>query len=257
MAMTQDEILLRGAFALARRLEPSDAEVAAVLTRAAGRTPALGRRSNRRWARLAAPALASLALLLAAAYAVPPTRAAIDAAADGVAGVFDGWGSGDSAEAPGRALDPDEPAPNYFHEGAWTEIHIQDPRVIAEADGYRLYAYRERSGSIGFDLGDTGVGMGGYSAADLDRRSICLLGPGSMQGPDEHGHIPYFGIAGSSVKSIELTYADGPPLRSEVAGGGGFVLLTVPSRGPREMTALDAEGNAVGTATIAAADSFC
>jgi hypothetical protein len=258
MSPTRDEILLRRSFAAVRRLEPTDAEVAAVLARAAGRPPAFARPAGRDRARFLVPALAALLLLLGASYAVPPTRAAIDAAAAGVSGIFDGWGSdGSAGTAPGRALGPDEAAPNYFREGAWSEAHVQDPRVIASAGGYELYAYRERNGSIGFDLGDTGVGMGGYSAADFDGRGICLLGPGSMRGPDEHGHIPYFGVSSPAVRSLELEYADGSTERSEVPSGGGFVLLTVPSRHPLAVTAFDAGGEELGRATIGESGSYC
>ncbi len=65
---------------------------------------------------------------------------------------------GDSSEAPGRALRSGEQAPSYFHDPRF----VTDPRVIAEADGYKLYAAREPgANTFQFDLGDTGVGFGG------------------------------------------------------------------------------------------------
>jgi hypothetical protein len=205
---------------------------------------------------VAAATVAALLLLAGVAYAVPPTRAAIDAAAEGIGGIFDGWGSGESGEAPGRALGAGESAPNYFREGAWSEVHVQDPRVIAEAGGYRLYAYRERGGTIGFDLGDTGVGMGGYHASDFDGRGICLLGPGTTDDTAPHGPRPYFGVSAPDVRKVELGFASGPG--EEVAvGGGGFVLLFDRSREPTTITAFDAAGDEMGTAAIGEGASYC
>lgn len=252
MSEIRDEMLMRAAFAPARALEPSEADVARVLARA--------KTSSRRtlhlptfagWRALAAPGLAVLALLAGTAYAVPASRAAIDDVASSVAGTFafDKWMGGDSADAPGRELGAGEQAPDYFRNGAWSRRHVRDPRVIAEAGGYKLYAYRERSGSIGFDLGDTGVGVGGFAARDFEGRALYLLGGGTMNAPDAHGHFPFFFIAAKSVRSVELTYDEGPPLRVDGVDGG-FVLLMEPSRGPREVIAYDSDGEAVGRQTI-------
>src|SRR4051812_21376046 len=101
MSTDQNEDLMRAAFAPARSLEPSEADVARVLARVrtSERRPA-GPAGRGGWRRLAAPGLAALALLASGLYAVPATRAAIDQAA----GTFAGWVSGDSADAPGRPL---------------------------------------------------------------------------------------------------------------------------------------------------------
>jgi hypothetical protein len=254
MPQIHDESTLRAAFAPARALEPGEAEVAAALARAERGARRRGIAPS--WQRLVAPGLAVLAVLVATAYAVPPTRAALESVAGDVAGIFDGWAGKDSVDAPGRALRPHEPAPGYFRDGAWARRHVNDPRVIAEAGGYKLFAYRERSGSIGFDLGDTGVGMGGYHASDFAGRALCLLGPGSMQRPDQQGHLPWFGVASPTTRTVELTYASGPPLRLNRVKGG-FVLLTEPSRGPREITAYDAAGNPLGRATLGGVSTGC
>jgi hypothetical protein len=255
MSPTRDETLLSDALAPARSLEPTETEVAAVLTRAAAGRAAFHLSPARPPARLAVAALA-LVLLAGIAYAVPPTRAAIDAAAAGVGGIFDNWGSGASGSAPGRPLGTGEPAPGYLREGAWSQAHAQDPRVIAEAGGYRLYAYRERSGDIGFDLGNTGVGMGGYTPADFDGRPICLLGPGTIDDTDPHGPRPYFGVSAPTARKLVLTFAHGP---TETVGipGGGFVLLFDPSREPTTITALDTAGQVLGQATLEARGSYC
>ena len=250
MSEIRDEMLMRAAFAPARALEPSEADVARVLARA--KTPSKGTLhlpTFAGWRDLTAPGLAVLALLAGTAYAVPASRAAVDDVADSVAGSFVGWMGGDPADAPGRELNAGEQAPDYFRDGAWARRHVREPRVIAEAGGYKLYAYRAQSGSISFDLGDTGFGMGGFTAEDFKGRALYLLGPGAMKGPDAHGHIPYFGIVAKAVTRVELTYDEGLPLR---VGGvnGGFVLLMEPSRGPREVIAYDRDGLEIGSQVI-------
>jgi hypothetical protein len=121
--------------------------------------------------------------------------------------------------------------------------------VIAKADGYKLYAAREPAGTVEFDLGDTGVGLGGFSADVFRDHVLVILGPGAMQNADEHGHVPLFGIAARSVTSVELTYDSGPPLRVEGVHGG-FVLLAEPRRSPRQVVAFDRAGHELARASV-------
>lgn len=248
--MNEDQqALLRAAFAPARALEPSDALVAEALNRVlppAGRRP----RPAAFLRRALVPALAALTILAAGVWAVPATRAALRDAADEIADVFGGWTGGGPGGAPGRALQPGDGAPAYLYEGAGALRHVHEPRILAQAGGYELYAYRERSGAFGFDLGATGVGMGGLTAADFRDRALYVLGPGAMSGPDVHGHIPWFGLAARSVARIEVTYESGPPLRVEPVNGA-FVLLVEPRRGPREVIAFDSDGKVLASDSIA------
>jgi hypothetical protein len=241
MSSIQHETLMRAAFASARTIEPSEAEIARVVARATrpARRSALIRVPSR-LRRLAAPGLAALALLAGGAYAVPATRAAID----DVAGTFAGWLRGQDAAAPGRPLGRRELAPDYFHDPRYA----RDPRVIAEADRYRLYAARQPDGTVEFDLGNTGVGIG-FSASAFDDRVLYVLGPGSMQNADEHGHVPLFGVTARSVRSVELTYEKGRPLHVD-AVDGGFVLLAEPDRRPHEVRAYDAREHVVGRQVV-------
>jgi hypothetical protein len=242
-----DEDLLRAVFCPARALEPSEDEVASVLSRLQPETQRRPQRPRREagWRRLALPTVAALALLLAGLYAVPMTRAAIEDAADSVAGNFSGWLGGDSADAPGVPLKAHQEAPSYFREGIWSQQHVRQPRVIAAAGGYKLFAYIQRSGSLGFDLGNTGFGMGGYTARNFRDSALEVLGPGSMRHADANGHVPLFGISAQAVKRVQLIYGTGPPL--EVGDvDGGFVLLVEPGRGPREVVAYDGDGDAIG-----------
>jgi hypothetical protein len=242
MTNGHDETLVRAAFGPARTLEPTDAEVAHVLTRldAERDAPRLAepRRSHLRVAsrRVAAAGLATLAVLASAYAAAPPVRAAVQ----DVAGTFADWLGRDAQSAPGRALGEGEYAPDYFHGPAYS-----DQRVVAEADGYKLYAAREAGGGVHFNLGDTGVALTEVSASVFRHRVIYVLGPGSVRNADEHGHVPLFGITARTVKSVRLTYESGPPLRV-AAATGGFVLLAEPDRRPRAVVALDADGRELG-----------
>jgi len=212
---------------------------------------------RRRWGapKFALQALAALAILGATLYSVPPTRAAIEDAGESVGGVFSGWLGGDHAEAPGRPLQAaeGEPLPEYL-EYLSEPAHAKDPRVLAEAGGYKLFSYIGSSGSLNFILGETGFGEGWESAAELaamvDGAPLYVLGSGkTWRHADPQGHVPLFGIAARSVKSVELTYESGPPLR--VPGvEGGFVLLAEPARGPSEVVALDGDGKPIGREPI-------
>jgi hypothetical protein len=240
MTAGHDENLMRAAFSGVRDLEPTEAEIAAVVARARRVDRPATRRARTLaappWRRLAAPALLALLLLAGLAYAVPQTRAAID----DIASTLSDWVSGDSSEAPGRPLGANEQAPAYFHD----QRYARDPRVIAAADGYRLYAALMPGGGVQFDLGNTGVGLG-FEASAFDERALYVLGPGAMENADESGHVPLFGVTARPVSSVELTYESGPPLRVDDVDGG-FVLLAEPDRAPREVIAFDRQGNEVG-----------
>lgn len=242
---SHDDDLLRAAFTPARTLEPSPAEVARVVARAAtpGRSwrfPASAHRG-----RIAVTALAALLVLCAGVYAVPATRAAIESAAGSVADAFSGYQKGDTEDAPGRPLVRRDRAPEYFGDRYLGRPLARQPRVLAAAGGYRLFAYRSPSGSLGFDLGDTGIGMGFPSARAIGPGALVVLGPGAMRHADTDDHVPLFGLVADSVSEVELVYEAGPPLRRSGVEGG-FVLLASPSRGPREVLALDAAGRVVG-----------
>jgi hypothetical protein len=250
MSIPTDERVIEATFAAARTLEPTDEEIASVVARAASRPGPFGRRrqvtTGWNWRRVAAPALAALVLLVGGAYAVPPTRAALD----DIAGAFSDWISGDSAARPGRPLGANEQAPDWVRDPRFAG----DPRVIAAADGYKLYAAVMRDGSVEFDLGNTGVGLG-FDPSGFKERALYVLGPGSVTNADEHGHVPLFGVTARSIRSIELTYGSGPPLRVDGVDGG-FVLLAEPDRSPREVIAFDAARNEVARELVDDSDHY-
>ncbi len=250
MSFPTDESVIEATFAPARSLEPTDREVANVVARATSRPGPLRRRREASvgWSRrrVAAWALTAALLLVGGAYAVPPTRAALD----DIAGSFSDWISGDTEAGPGRPLGANEQAPDWVRDPRF----VGDPRVIAEADGYKLYAAVMRDGSVEFDLGNTGVGLG-FEPNGFEQRALYVLGPGSMANADEHGHVPLFGVTARSIRSVELTYESGPPLRLDRVDGG-FVLLAEPDRAPREVIAFDAEGNEVAGELVDDSDHY-
>ena len=192
MSGTNDHDLLRAAFAPARTLEPSPAEVARVMARvpAPRRSrrfpvpPTEGDSRRPRWRRCWRSAPASTP---------SPHRAAIESAAGSVAEAFRGYQRGDTGDAPGRPLTGRDRAPEYFGDRYDGRRFARQPRVLAAAGGYRLFAYRSPSGSLSFDLGDTGVGMGFPSADAIGPGALVVLGAGAMRHADAEGHVPCSG----------------------------------------------------------------
>jgi hypothetical protein len=250
MVPDPDDVLMRALLAPARALEPREEEIADVLARvnSASRRSGASRPPSGRLRPLVA-ALAALLLVAVGLWSVPATRAALEGAGESVGGAFSGWLGGDSVDAPGRPLRTDEPAPaeptpSYLYDNQ----AAKEPRVIAEAGGYKLYSYIGPSGGLNFLLGG-GFGLGFENIAELGKAPLHVLGPGARQHADAEGHVALFGIAARSVKSIELTYESGPPLRVDGVDGG-FVLLAEPARGPQEVVALDSGGDVVGRQSV-------
>jgi hypothetical protein len=196
------------------------------------------RRRRRFPARTLAIAASVLVLLGASAYAVPPTRAAIDDLAASFAGMFEG----DDADAPGRALRPGDDAPEWVRESGG--------RLIAEKAGVGLYVTRVQTNQgtvLDFALDDaigTGNTIDGWRETFADRAAI-VLGPTAF-GPrdflDEHGRIPLLGLTARSVERLVVHYVDGGPTLVETGVDGGFVLLVDAWRPLREIVAYDAAG---------------
>lgn len=191
-------------------------------------------------ARLLATTLGIAVLLSGVAYAVPATRTAVD----GVADSFAAWVSGDSDDAPGRALEPGDNVPTWFSADG-------EARLIAKTEGVGLYVRRVDSDKgpwLEFGLGEgVGLAMGGSLESwhqRLDRHAVVVLGS-ALFGPrdvlDARGRTPLLGVTARNVKRVELRYAEGPPLTGS-AGDGGFVLLVDAWRPLRELIAYDRAG---------------
>lgn len=194
----------------------------------------------RRWTgmrgRAVAVAFTVLILLGGGAYAVPPTRAAIE----DVGSMFGSWVEGSSSDAPGRAVEADD-APDW--------IRANGGRVIKQSSGVTLYVTRtqtDRGIYLQFSAGEgttVGYGTDGWREA-FESRAVIGVGPSPFDSgrmTDEQGRVPVVGLTARSVKRIELRYAAGPPLVTTDTDGG-FVLLADASRPLRELIAYDAAG---------------
>jgi hypothetical protein len=194
-----------------------------------------------------AVAIAAVIVLLAAgAYSVPVTRAAID----DLSGTFTAWVAGGDENPPGRALRPEDDAPDW--------IRAHGGRVIAEAEGVRLYVTRrDTSGDdpvLDFALGNgTGIGdtVSGWRKR-FDDHAVVVLGPTPFGGGhllDPQGRVALLGVTARSVRRLELRYAEGPVLVS-TAVDGGFVMMADARRPPRELIAYDSSGSVLERADV-------
>jgi hypothetical protein len=225
---------LRSAFAPAREVEPTDAEVQRVLALDAERSKRPARRPVLR------PALTACATLVMAsgAYAVPATRAALD----DVYGTISGWVSDDERSGPGRALTATDDAP------AWIRESDGDKRLVAENGGASLFAVHSNAGQISFALaGSVGLSdsVEGWRR-QLEGKRVVLLGLGAFpSGPlNDHDQRPLFGLATRSVERVELRYTTGQPTSADHLDGG-FVLLADARRQPQTLVAFGHDGNEI------------
>jgi hypothetical protein len=195
------------------------------------------RRSN---GRVLAIAVTAVVLLSGGLYGVPATRAAID----DLTSTFKAWVGGNDEQAPGRALRPDDDAPNWVREGGG--------RVIAESNGVQLYATRTPANDkhdtiLNFALGDS-IAVGDTLEGWRDRfddHSVIILGPTLPHGTsamwDGQGRFPLLGVTSRSVERVKLTYDGGPPL-VEDGVNGGFVLMPDAHRKLRDIVSYDRAG---------------
>jgi hypothetical protein len=205
------------AFALLRDQELTDAEVRAVLARYSR-----PRRSR--------PLILALAALTAAlvAVAVPPSRAEL---ADAIRAALQG------GDLPGRALPADE-SPEWLLQTKMVEGG--EPRVIAEVDGQKMLVFRQSSGALCFGFG-FGIGICDMKEADLfAKQPVALFGPTQ---PGASGRFQLWGLTLATVASVELRFADAPPVRTPSTGAFGITLE--PDASPTTLIAYDAAGRVV------------
>jgi hypothetical protein len=207
--------------------------------------------------RALAVALGSLVLLGAAAYAVPPTRAAID----NLTGSFAAWLAGDESTAPGRSVRPEDDAPDWVREG--------ESRVIVAKHGVELYVTRSQTATdthLSFGLG-TAIRVThtieGWRER-FDKHAAIVLGPTTFRSQqdqrwlDQEGRFLLMGLTARSVERVELRYEQGPPL-VETGLDGGFILLADAGRRLRELVAYDAAGQELERVDLSYIDTrtFC
>lgn len=197
---------LRAAFAPARTLEPTAAEVAR----------ALRPRRRRRWPVLVG-VVAAITVTGTAATAVEPFR-----------GTLASLLSGDSGRLAPNAPD-------------W--MRAKDTRVLAENDGAKLFVRREVDTlHIGLD-GSFGESASIESWAErLGDRKLIVLGPSAPRANDTQR--PLFGLTARGIARVALTYTRGPAT-SVSSATGGFALIVDLRRELDELIAYDAAGTVV------------
>ena len=186
--------------------------------------------------RAVAVGLSVLVLATGGAYAVPPTRAAID----DVTSSFAGWVAGDEGHAPGRPVRAEDEAPSWVRE--------EGGRLIAKTDGVPLYVTRTASDDgtlLGFSLGE-GISISGSNTIEgwrdeFDDHAVVVLGTVPTRRVDEGKRFPLFGVTARSVERVELQYVSGPPLVANDVDGG-FVLMADATRALREIVVYAADG---------------
>lgn len=229
---------LRRSLAGLREPGPTDADVQTVLARA----PAL--RRPRRLALRVATGLAVLAVLLAGAIAIPPSREALASAFDRLERFFTG------GDAPGDPV-PTGEAPNVLN---WLGDATPDsPRVMATAGQERLVAFRERgTGDACFSLGlhvTECADAAGWARRFVDG-SVAPLITTDARGSDR---VALWGLADDRVARVVLRYRDGGTLGAPTPSNG-FVLLVEGERAPQSLLALDAAGEVIADADVSALD---
>ena len=201
---------------------------------------------RRRWASgpALALAIALIVLLGAGVYAVPTTRATIDDITSSLAG----WLEGDEEAAPGRALRPDDDAPDW--------LDTEDTRVIAKVRDMPLTVSRSTTNdgteALEFWAGRAfghGNSVEGWRSL-FDNRAVLILGPAPLERTN-CDEFAFFGVTARSVASMELTYASGEPTRAAGLDGGFAVVgdahrrlddVIVYDEAGRELERVDASG---------------
>lgn len=233
---------LRAALGPARELAPTDDELQRVIALDRARS-----RATRRPGRAMKFAIAAgLAVVVGTGtYAVPATRAAID----DVYGAMTDWiASDDQSGAPGRALGPQEDAPDWVRNSGGAK------RLVAENAGARLYVFQESNGNLSVALGNS-IGISDSVEGwrrQLAEHKVVVLGPGDFPGPtesqgrplDAQDRRPLFGLTAKTVTRVELRYDRGAPT-TQTGLSGGFVLLADARRRPRAIVAYDGAGREI------------
>jgi TusA-related sulfurtransferase len=231
--MTDADGLLAARFA-ATRGAPDSGDWGDVLRRArvTAEPRSFGLLGSRRL--YAALAAVVAACLVGTAFAFPPVRGALDR-------FFEGAGS------PGSRIDPGS-LPVWLRSTSAlpsAPSELSGLRLLAEQDGERLLAYRDASGRACLVFGNDSDTC---SDAEEWMRLFGgheLLKLASGVGPTTDGRVAVFGVARSSVMSVQLRDGDRIAAAAPVTNGGWVI---VGSADPHDsLVGLDREGKTVET----------
>jgi hypothetical protein len=245
--------LVRAALSEAPDLEPTDAEMRAVMAAVGAERP-LGRTRAANWpqrgwawvpagraARVAVASAAAVLVLGGGTLAVPAGRSAMAAVLDRVQAFFGG------GDAPGTPLDPEPRGGDVLN---WLEDAAPGTaRVMARAGDERMVAFRRRgAGTACFSLGRHARECGG---PEHWRRRFAggVVAPLFTSVPDARGRVALWGVAGDAVTRVEVRYADGGSVAARVPHNG-FVVLTDPARAPSRLVARGGAGAVLAEADL-------
>lgn len=230
------DALVRLAFDEARSIEPTEAEISAVVRRAHAQ-PVRKRRARR----ILATAAAMLTVVVASAFAVPQSREAL----------FNGFGEFKEfltgGDPPGTPLPADD---NDAFLNSLRGTDATNGAIIAQAQSLRLVAYRDPATGMACFV------YGGSVAAcrpDAEWTALLAASPVFLTGPtpeaDSTGRLPLYGLVADNIATIRVEYADGGSERIDDVRHG-FIVFADPVRTPTTLTAQDATGATVATTDI-------
>lgn len=229
--MTSVQPLLDAMGRSARELEPTSADVAAILQRA--HRP---RQRRLRAGRSLAMTGALMLLVAAALMTVPVTRTALGNAVD----AFFGGLAPDHA-VNGQPLTASQVPP-------WMRSETKRGLVVAGTDKNRLIAYRDHGAycfHYGASIGECADGR--EWARELANYPVVLRGP--TGGVGHPGGVLY-GFTRGDVSSVVLTFAIRSPATAN-ARNGGFAIPTDARWQPRELKLRDVRGHTITTINVA------
>jgi len=185
--------------------------------------------------------IAAIFAVGALAYAVPPTRAAVESLYDSTVAH---WLSGEDSTAPGRAARTGEDLPNWL--ASQQAMHGRgEERVLAEAGDDKLVALRQGD-LVTFgvaDFSETG------SVADLRQslsgQQIMPLALGRFVPNGRHYLRSIFGLVSNAITRIQFNYADGTPPAGQDHLNGAFGFMIQTNRRPSSLTGYDDAGRLI------------
>jgi hypothetical protein len=229
--MTSVQPLLDDLARHARELEPTSADIEAILQRAHG-----PKRHGLRTGRSLAVTGSLVLLLVAALMAVPVTRTALGNAVDAFFG----------------GLTPDHPVNGQPLTGSqvpqWMRAETKRALVVAGTGKDRLIAYRDHGAYCFLYGASVGECADGHEwARELAQYPVVLRGPTGGVG---HPLGALYGFTRGDVSSVRLTFATRPPVTAN-ARTGGFAISTDARWQPQELELRDVRGHPIATINVA------
>lgn len=198
--------------------------------------PAASRRLTR-----VARSIAAVFAVGVLAYAVPPTRAAVESLYDSTVAH---WLSGEDSTAPGRATRTGEDLPDWLV--SQQAMHGPgEERVLAEVGDDKLVMLRQGD-LVSFGVaGSSQTGSVTDLRQELSGQQIRLLAAGRFVPNGRHYLRPIFGLVSNAITRIQFNYADGTPPAGQDHLNGAFGFTIQTNRRPSSLTGYDDAGRLI------------